>query len=645
MGLSKLDRHFRRYARTGDVRALATVFDLAAPELMRVGRHLCGDEAEAEDAVQATFETAIEKAGEHDGERAVMPWLLGVLAIHARRARERAGRTPDPQRLAARLPEREVADPADLAADAELRSLVEQRVDELPETYATTLRRYLTEGASAQEIAQGLGLSAGAVHVRIHRGLKLLRRALPVGASLGGALTTNRARGLESLRAEVLQIAGDGGATITAPASVGAALAWKSLAAAASLTAIAGLVVTLGPWDAPRAEGPIEAAAAAPALASSRTQSTAGDRTITSIDMRAPLPDATGGDSAAVDPDEALYGGLTADQWLARFTAAEGWRQIVPLGDRVAALPDSEALALMRAIYHRLPSVDHRQQVLKSFVFHGGEPYALEILDLAANDPSLAVQGWAWDYLQAYAFVDFSLDPGRYPSWRERTAGRPLADVLREGIDELVTRLSALSPDVLAQELDRVDEPDPRIGAAAGIDLPAALREAGLQDLLARSLHGDDPERIDLALRWIAVTEPDEAFLRSHVLTLVDRVTDEDDDEQPLLEPALHALGQSGQDWVAQELTLRLQRDPGRWLREDELFEAIGDIGDPRVVPDLVDFLSRHDDSRTRYLLGYLALSPLTGVDYDEGQDAAFWLDWLESNRERVQAAIDARAR
>ena len=37
------------------------VFDLAAPELMRVARHLCRDESEAEDAVQATFLTALVK--------------------------------------------------------------------------------------------------------------------------------------------------------------------------------------------------------------------------------------------------------------------------------------------------------------------------------------------------------------------------------------------------------------------------------------------------------------------------------------------------------------------------------------------------------------------------------------------------------
>ncbi len=55
------EKLFRRYLRTGRPADLAEVFDLIAPELMRMARHLTRDEAEAEDLVQVTWLIAIEK--------------------------------------------------------------------------------------------------------------------------------------------------------------------------------------------------------------------------------------------------------------------------------------------------------------------------------------------------------------------------------------------------------------------------------------------------------------------------------------------------------------------------------------------------------------------------------------------------------
>ena len=43
------DRLFERFRRSGDSAALAKVFDLLAPELLGIARHLVPDAAEAED--------------------------------------------------------------------------------------------------------------------------------------------------------------------------------------------------------------------------------------------------------------------------------------------------------------------------------------------------------------------------------------------------------------------------------------------------------------------------------------------------------------------------------------------------------------------------------------------------------------------
>ena len=80
MGDGKLDRLFARWRRKQDVEALGRLLDATAPELLRIARHLSRDAAEAEDVLQATFLTAMERSASFDGERRFMPWAAGILA-------------------------------------------------------------------------------------------------------------------------------------------------------------------------------------------------------------------------------------------------------------------------------------------------------------------------------------------------------------------------------------------------------------------------------------------------------------------------------------------------------------------------------------------------------------------------------------
>ena len=83
---------FERWCRRGDAQALGELFDAAAPRLLKLAIHLCGDPAEAEDLVQATFLAAIEQRERIDASRPAIPWLTGVLAHKAQQVRrERAG--------------------------------------------------------------------------------------------------------------------------------------------------------------------------------------------------------------------------------------------------------------------------------------------------------------------------------------------------------------------------------------------------------------------------------------------------------------------------------------------------------------------------------------------------------------------------
>jgi len=194
------ERQFRSFQRTRDPRALGKVFDRTAAVLWRVAVHLTGDQHEAEDLVQNTFLTAIEKAQSWDSKRPLLPWLVGIQSMLAREARRKANRALDPERL--RMP----ADksPEQDASRHELEDALGRALDQLPEPYRETLKQHLVEGMSASEIASHGGLRQGTVRMQIHRGLSQLKVHLPRGLSTAGIALVMSANLRASLRAKVL---------------------------------------------------------------------------------------------------------------------------------------------------------------------------------------------------------------------------------------------------------------------------------------------------------------------------------------------------------------------------------------------------------------------------------------------------------
>lgn len=163
---------FGRFRDSGDTEALGRAFDECGAELLRVARHLGTSREDAEDLVQATFLTAIEKAGTLERGREPMPWLVGILVLHARNLRRKRGRTTELPELARHEP------PDEVLERAELRVKVAEALQELPKRYAQVLAPYLAGEFSSGEIGAMTGRAPGTVRMQIHRGLELLRRAL-----------------------------------------------------------------------------------------------------------------------------------------------------------------------------------------------------------------------------------------------------------------------------------------------------------------------------------------------------------------------------------------------------------------------------------------------------------------------------------
>src|SRR6202008_3365814 len=95
----ELESLYERFRRDGDAAALGDVFDRCASELLRVALRLTRSLGDAEDLVQATFLTAIERAERFEAGSRGMPWLVGILALHDREQGRARQRYSDPRRL------------------------------------------------------------------------------------------------------------------------------------------------------------------------------------------------------------------------------------------------------------------------------------------------------------------------------------------------------------------------------------------------------------------------------------------------------------------------------------------------------------------------------------------------------------------
>ncbi len=198
-----------RYRATRDPRALAELFDGTAPDLLRVARWLTGDRQAAEDVVQETFLTFVDRLEDHDAARPVVPWLMGIAANLARRwrrqnARRRAlqGRGAPGGPIDRSDP---TADPSALAEAEDLRRHLAATIDRLPPAVAQVLRLSVEHDLAPREIARALDRPDGTVRSQLSRGLAMLRDALPAGLIGAGAAAMAASTGLAAVRRHVLE--------------------------------------------------------------------------------------------------------------------------------------------------------------------------------------------------------------------------------------------------------------------------------------------------------------------------------------------------------------------------------------------------------------------------------------------------------
>jgi RNA polymerase sigma-70 factor (ECF subfamily) len=153
--------------------------------LFRVARSVLGDDAEAEDAVQETYLKAYAALPGFRAEASLGTWLTRIALNEAIGRRRQRRETTDLDVL--ERPETATIlrfnlnapdDPERNAARRQLRTLIEQAVDTLPEAFRTVFVMRDIEEMSVAETARVRHLKPETVKTRLHRARRLLRKAL-----------------------------------------------------------------------------------------------------------------------------------------------------------------------------------------------------------------------------------------------------------------------------------------------------------------------------------------------------------------------------------------------------------------------------------------------------------------------------------
>jgi RNA polymerase sigma-70 factor (ECF subfamily) len=172
--------------------------------LYRIARSILRNDGEAEDVVQDAYVRAFTELDRFRGEAAFGTWLTRIAMNEAlgrlRRRPTVSWDDGDSDRLqAAILPFRAAPPPADperTMAQREIRDLLEQSIEALPDLFRTVFVARIVEGLSIEETADLLGLRPETVKTRLHRARVLLRGALDrqLGPALQGTFPFDGAR-------------------------------------------------------------------------------------------------------------------------------------------------------------------------------------------------------------------------------------------------------------------------------------------------------------------------------------------------------------------------------------------------------------------------------------------------------------------
>ena len=156
--------------------------------LFRVARAILGDDAEAEDALQDAYLDAYRHMGEFRREAQLVTWLTRIVVNQALMRRRKQKRHANVVSLHApshtgeatyeTVSDASIEPPPHAALRAEVKRVMERRIDDLPLAFRTVFIMREVEDMSVQETADALSIPAATVRTRLFRAQRQLRTDL-----------------------------------------------------------------------------------------------------------------------------------------------------------------------------------------------------------------------------------------------------------------------------------------------------------------------------------------------------------------------------------------------------------------------------------------------------------------------------------
>jgi RNA polymerase sigma-70 factor (ECF subfamily) len=182
------DEEIIERVRGGDIESFELIMRRYNQRIYRTVRAILREDDESTDAMQEAYVNAFTHLADFTGRARFSTWLTRI-AVHEALGRLRKRKRVEP------LDETDTEDtlmaspvtgPENSASDGELRALLEEAVDALPEAFRTAFVLRSVEQLSVAETAEVLGIPEETVKTRHHRARERLQNALTsrVGAAL-----------------------------------------------------------------------------------------------------------------------------------------------------------------------------------------------------------------------------------------------------------------------------------------------------------------------------------------------------------------------------------------------------------------------------------------------------------------------------
>jgi RNA polymerase sigma-70 factor (ECF subfamily) len=172
----------------GDGAALEALMRECNRKVFRIARAILKDDSEAEDAVQEAYVAAFIQIGAFRGGSKLSTWVARIVINEAlgRLRKQKRQNTVVPFSEDYRSPEVQEtvsidqagSSPEQAAMRAEIRALLEAKIDDLPIGFRTVFIMRELEEMTVEETAECLGIPAATVRTRLFRARALLRESL-----------------------------------------------------------------------------------------------------------------------------------------------------------------------------------------------------------------------------------------------------------------------------------------------------------------------------------------------------------------------------------------------------------------------------------------------------------------------------------